>query len=150
MKMILLSDVKALGKKGDVVEVADGYGQNFLIPKRLAAPATEGAVKKRHKEMADRSSKHTRELEATRALAQELEAKPLVVRMKVGQGGKLFGSVTSTDIAKAIKDQFGKDLDKRSLEVPSSLKSVGEHVVKAKLLHGVQAKVAVVVEPEAQ
>lgn len=148
VKMILLSDVKALGKKGDLVEVADGYGQNFLIPRKLAAPATEGAVKKRSKEMADQSSKQARELEAARALALELSQKPLLISMKVGSNGKLFGSVTSADIVRAVQEQFGQVLDKKSLDVPSSLKSVGEHEVKARIFKGVQAKIRVAIRAD--
>jgi large subunit ribosomal protein L9 len=146
--MILLADVKTLGKKGDLVEVSDGYGQNFLIPKKLAAPATEGAVKKRSKEMADQSSKKARELEQARALAASLEARPLVIKMKVGNNGKLFGSVTAADISKAVKQQFGVSLDKKTLDVPSSLRAIGDHSVKARVYKGVDAKISVSVQAE--
>lgn len=140
MKLILLADVKTLGKKGDLVEVSDGYGQNFLIPRKLAAVATDGAVKKRSKEMADQSSKRARELEQARALAESLAVKPLLITMKVGSNGKLFGSVTGADISKAVKEQFGVVLDKKVLDVPSSLRTLGEHQVKARIAKGVEAK----------
>ncbi len=148
MKMILLADVKALGKKGEVVEVADGYGQNFLIPRKLAAPATDGAVKKRSKEMADQNSKKAREIEAAKITAAALEAKPLVISMKVGNNGKLFGSVTATDIIKAIKEQFDVALDKKTLDVPASIREMGEHKVKAKVYKGVDASMTVRVQAE--
>lgn len=148
MKMILLADVKALGKKGEVVEVADGYGQNFLIPRKLAAPATDGAVKKRSKEMADQNSKKAREVEAAKVLAASLQAKPLIISMKVGNNGKLFGSVTAADISKAIKEQFDVALDKKTLDVPSSLREVGEHQVKVKVYKGVDASMTVRVQAE--
>lgn len=148
MKMILLADVKTLGKKGDLVEVSDGYGQNFLIPRKLAAPATEGAVKKRTKEMADQSSKKARELEAAKELAASLAAKPLLITMKVGNNGKLFGSVTAADISKAIKEQFDVALDKKTLEVPASIREIGEHRVKAKVYKGVEATLTVRVQAE--
>lgn len=149
MKLILLADVKTLGKKGDLVDVSDGYGQNFLIPRKLASPATDGAVKKRSKEMADQSSKKAREVEAARALAASLEAKPLVIKMKVGNNGKLFGSVTAADIAKALKEQFGSSIDKKLLDVPSSsLRAIGEHKVKAKVYKGVEASLTVNVQAE--
>lgn len=149
MKLILLADVKTLGKKGDLVDVSDGYGQNFLIPRKLASPATDGAVKKRSKEMADQSSKKAREVEAAKVLAASLEAKPLTLKMKVGNNGKLFGSVTAADIAKALKEQSGTVMDKKMLEVPSqSLRALGEHKVKAKIYKGVEASLTVKVEAE--
>lgn len=148
MKLILLADVKTLGKKGDLVDVSDGYGQNFLIPRKLAATATDGAVKKRTKEMADQSSKKARELESAKALAASLEVKPLVIKMKVGSNGKLFGSVTAADLSKAVKEQFGVSLEKKTIDVPSSLRSVGEHTVKARVYKGVDAKISVRIESE--
>ena len=147
MKMILLADVKSLGKKGDLVEVADGYGQNFLIPRKLAAPATDGAVKKRTKEMADSSSKKSRELEAAKELAVLLASKPLVIGMKVGNNGKLFGSVTPADIIKAVKEQFDVSLDKKNLDVPA-IREVGDHRAKAKVYKGVDAALTIRVQAE--
>lgn len=143
MKVILLADVKSVGKKGELVDVADGYGQNFLLPRKLASVATDGAVKRRTKEAADQNSKQARELETARGVAASLEAKPLVFKMKVGSNGKLFGSVTATDVAKAIKEQFDVALDKKALDVPSTLRAVGEYVVKARVYKGVEAKMAV-------
>ncbi len=148
MKMILLADVKTLGKKGDLVEVSDGYGQNFLIPRKLGVPATDGAVKKRKKEIADQSSKKARELEQAEALARSLEAKPLVITMKVGGNGKLFGSVTSGDIAKAVKEQFNVPIEKKTLDMKSSLRAIGEYKVKARLYKGVQANLSVEIQAE--
>ncbi len=148
MKVILLSDVKSVGKKGDLVEVSDGYGQNFLIPRKLASPATEGAVKKRRKEMADQSSKKARELEAAKELAASLEAKPLVLTVKVGNNGKLFGSVTSSDVAGAVKSQFGVKLDKKKLDMPKSIRELGQHKVKARVYKGVQASLTLELKAE--
>lgn len=148
MKVILLTDVKSVGKKGEVVQVADGYGQNFLIPRKLAAPATEGAVKKRRKEMEDQSSKKQRELEAARALADKLGSEPLVLKVKVGDGGKLFGSVTSSDVAKAVADVFGHSVDKKKVDLPKPIRELGEHTVKLRLYKGVQANLKVSVEAE--
>ena len=146
--MILLADVKTLGKKGDLVEVSDGYGQNFLLPRKLASVATDGAQKKRTKEMADQSSKKSREVEQAKELAASLQAKPLLIKMKVGNNGKLFGSVTTSDIAKAIKDQFGVALDKKALDVPSSLRAIGDHKIKAKVYKGVEANISVSIQAE--
>lgn len=147
MKMILLADVKSLGKKGDLVEVADGYGQNFLIPRKLASPATDGAVKKRTKEMADSSSKQSRELEAAKELAATLAGKPVVISMKVGDNGKLFGSVTPADVIKAVKEQFDVALEKKNLDVPA-IRAVGDHRAKAKVYKGVDAALTIRVQAE--
>lgn len=148
MKVILLADVKSVGKKGDVVEVSDGYGQNFLLPRKLASTATEGAVKRRKKEMADQSSKKKRELEAAKAVAEKLGAKTIVIKVKTGEGGKLFGSVTSADIAKAIKKDFGESVDKKKIYLPKGLRELGEHQVKAKLCKGVEAKLKISLQSE--
>ena len=148
MKVILLADVKSVGKKGQVVDVADGYGQNFLIPRKLASPATAGAVKRRTKEMADQSSKKARELEAAEAVAEKLGSKPLTIKVKVGDGGKLFGSVTSSDIASAVKAEFGESVDKKKIHLPKPIREIGEHQVKARLYKGVQAVLKVKVEAE--
>ena len=143
MKVILLADVKSVGKKGEVVTVADGYGQNFLIPRRLAAAATEGVVKGRKKEMAEQSSKKARELEAAQALAEQLGSKPLVIKVKAGDGGKLFGSVGSSDIASALKAEFGHSVDKKKIHLPKPIRELGDFTVKARLYKGVTADLKV-------
>ena len=148
MKVILLADVKSVGKKGEVVTVADGYGQNFLIPRKLASPATDGAVKLRKKEQAEQSSKKAREVEAAKAVAEKLGSKPLVIKVKVGDGGKLFGSVTSSDIAKAVKDEFGESVDKKKIHLPKPIRELGEHTVKARLYKGVQASLNISLQAE--
>lgn len=148
MKVILKSDVKTLGKKGDVVEVADGYGQNFLIPRGLASPATEGAVSRRKKELADETKKKERELEQAKQLAEALQAKPIVISVKVGAEGKLFGSVTANDLVTAVQAQRNIALDKKKIDLPKPLRSVGEHKVKARLHRGVQAVLEVHITPE--
>lgn len=141
MKMILLQDVKNLGKKGDILEVADGYARNFLLPKRLAAPATEGVLKARDKEKADTAAREARELDAARQWAKELGEKQVEVRVRAGESGKLFGAVTSTDVAEAIKAKFGREVDKRKIQL-DSIKTLGEHHVTVKLGSGINAKVS--------
>jgi large subunit ribosomal protein L9 len=148
MKVILLADVKSVGKKGEVVTVADGYGQNFLIPRKLASPATDGAVKKRKKELADQSSKKQREMEAAQALAEKFGSKALVIKVKVGDGGKLFGSVTSADIAKAVKAEFGQSVDKKKIHLPKPIRKLGDHTVNARLCKGVKASLKISVQTE--
>jgi len=139
--MILLQDVKNLGKKGDILEVADGYARNFLLPKRLAAPATEGVMKAREKEKADNAARAARELDAAKAWAKELGEQQVEVRVRAGESGKLFGAVTSTDVAEAIKARFGREVDKRKIQL-ESIKTLGEHHVTVKLGAGVNAKVS--------
>ncbi len=148
MKVILLADVKSVGKKGDVVNVSDGYGQNFLIPKRLASPATEGAVKRQKKELADKSSKYAREVEAAEAVAKKLGEKPLVIKVKVGDGGKLFGSVTSADIVKVVKAQLGESIEKKKIHLPKPIRELGEHKVTARLFKGVKAELRITLQAE--
>lgn len=141
MKMILLQDVKNLGKKGDILEVADGYARNFLLPKRLAAPATEGVMKARDKEKADNAAREARELDAAKAWAKELGDNHVEVKVRAGENGKLFGAVTSNDVADAIKKKFGREVDKRKIQV-DSIKTLGEHSVTVKLGSGINAKVS--------
>ncbi len=143
MKVILLSDVKKLGKKGDIVEVADGYGQNFLIPKRLAAPATAGAVNKRSKEVADKKAKLDREREQAVERAKELEAKVMKFPVKAGAQGKLFGSAGSKELAAHIKKEFGYPVDKKKIHLKKPIKELGQHKVNIKLYPKVEANVTV-------
>jgi len=141
MKMILLADVKNVGKKGEIVEVSDGYARNFLLPKKFAAPATDGVMKARDKEKSDLASKQQREKEAAQQWAEQLQAKELVVAVRVGEGGKLFGSVTTQDIAAAVKTQFGSEVDKRKITIPDPIKHLGVHPILIKLHPDVNAKV---------
>lgn len=143
MKVILLSDVKKLGKKGDIVEVADGYGQNFLIPRRLAAPATAGAVNKRSKEVADKKAKLDRERDQAKEDAQKLEAKPLKVTVKAGAQGKLFGSVGSKELAAFIKKEHGLSVDKKKIHLKKPIKELGQHQVSIKLYPKINANVTI-------
>lgn len=149
MKVILLQDVKKLGARGDIVEVADGYGQNFLFPRRLAAPATEGAVKARKSEIAAASARDQRERDAAKEWATKLEAKPLNLSVKAGDGGKLFGSITTKEIAAGIKKQHGYAVDKKKIHLPKPIKSLGTHQVTIKLYPKVTATVTVELAPDA-
>ena len=150
MKIILLADVKKLGKKGDLIEVSDGYGQNYLIPRKLGAAATDGAVKRRKKEMADQGAKNERELEAAREVAKQLEGKVLTMNVKVGKNDKIFGSVTSADVVKALKAEFGHKVDKKKLDMAKSIRTLGEHKVKVRLAKGVQANVRIELKGESE
>lgn len=140
MKLVLLQDVKNIGKKGALVDVADGYARNFLLPKKLATPATEGVLRSLDKEASDLKAKKVREREQAQELANMLESKPVLMHVRVGENGKFFGAITSSDIVDAVKKQFSHALDKKNLQLKDPLKTLGEHQVPAKLHPDVTAK----------
>ncbi len=140
MKLVLLQDVKNIGKKGALVDVADGYARNFLLPKKLATPATDGVLRSLDKEAADLKAKKIREREQAQELANLLEAKPVQMHVRVGENGKFFGSITNSDIVEAVKKQFNHALDKKTVHLKDPLKTLGEHLVPAKLHPDVTAK----------
>ena len=140
MKLLLLQDVKALGKKGSIVDVSDGYARNFLMPKKLAAPATEGVMRSQQKEQTDLQARKDRELEQARVQAADFEKVEVELGVRVGEGGKLFGAVTSTDVAEAIKKQTNVTIDKRKIHLADPIKSLGEHHALVKLHSEVTAK----------
>ena len=140
MKLVLLQDVKNIGKKGALVDVADGYARNYLLPKKLATPATDGVMRSLDKEAADLKAKKIREKEQAQELAERLEAKPVQMHVRVGENGKFFGSITSSDIVDAVKKQFNHALDKKTVQLKDPLKTLGEHLVPAKLHPDVAAK----------
>lgn len=143
MKVILQADVKALGKKGQVCEVSDGYARNFLFPKHLAVEASAGNMQNlAHKKAAEERRKE-QEKQAAQALAANLNELVVQISAKTGEGGRLFGSVTSKEIAVELKNSFGIELDKRKLELKESIKSLGDYVVLAKLHPEVVAQIKV-------
>lgn len=147
MEVILLKDVPSLGRAGDIVKVKDGYARNYLIPLRLAEPATpENAevVRERQKILERR---HRREIERARALAERLSQLRCVIRRPAGSQGKLFGSVTSADIEEALK-AMGIEVDRKRIEIPEPIKSVGSHTVVVRLHPDVKAQLEVWVEQE--
>lgn len=143
MKVILLSDVKALGKKGDIVEVAEGYGRNFLLPRSLATEASKGAVTKLNEQQKAQAKREAQMLAETHELAKLLESKPVAVRAKAGGNGKLFGTVTNADIADAITQAFSVAVDKHKIDVKNSIKALGTYPVEIRLGKNVVAKTTV-------
>ena len=133
MKLVLLQDVKNVGKKGTLVDVADGYARNYLLPRKLARAATEGVVRSLDKQSADQAAKKQREKDAAQELARQLGEMTITVRVKVGDSGKLFGSVTSSDIVEALHKQTGQKIDKKNISLKDPIKTLGEHTVPAKL-----------------
>ena len=133
MKVILIEDVKSLGKKGEIVSVSDGYAKNKLIPGRLALEANgrnmnDLKLQKQHEEKVAQEN-----FEAAKALAKELEGKVVKVSVKSGEGGKVFGSVSSKEVAKAASDQLGLELDKKKMQMDEAIKTLGYHDVTIKL-----------------
>lgn len=129
MKVILRQDVGPLGHKGDVVTVSDGYARNYLVPKGLAIGATPGTVAQANDMQRARRQRDTREREAAEMLARKLSAARLRVKARAGIDGKLFGSITAADVAKAAEKQANETLDKRRIHIPDSIRSVGLHEV---------------------
>ena len=138
MEVVLLEDVKALGKKGQIVKVSDGYGRNFILTKKLGIEATPKNLNDLKLQKANEAK-----MAAAKDLAKHLEDKSITLSIKAGEGGKAFGSVSSKEIAKAIKDQLNLDIDKKKLVLPEPIKTFGTHEVPIKLHKEVTGKLAV-------
>lgn len=125
MKVILLQDVKSLGKAGDIVKVSDGYARNMILPKKLGVEATPKNLNDLKLKKANEEKVAQENYEAALAFAKDLEDKEVVVKLKVGEGGKIFGSVSTKEISEAAKEQLNLDIDKRKLQLPSPIKILG-------------------------
>ena len=143
MNVILRSDVKGLGKRGDVVSVSDGHARNFLLPRGLAIGASEGAVAQAAAMRKARDNKERASREAALAVASRLGSATVSVSAKAGNEGRLFGSVTSTEVAKAIAAQTGIEVDKRDIEIDTPIRTVGRHSVVVRLFHDVTSTVSI-------
>lgn len=148
MKVVLLQDVKDLGKKEEIVSVSDGYARNFLFPRKLAVEATDGRLR----EIADKKSaeknRKDKELQAAKELADKLNKVEVYIKTKAGEHGKLFGSITGKDIADAVKAQHKIELDKKKIVMHDPIKSVGSYQVEVKVYPEVSAKVNVKISEE--
>ncbi len=147
MKVILLQDVKSLGKRGEVKDVADGYARNFLFTKGFAQPASKGNLNILDHEIKMRMSKEAQLIDNAEHLAKKLEGKTFIIPAKAGEAGKLFGSVTTADIAAVLNEQ-GYDVDKRKIEIPEPIKSVGCFEVVLKLHAHISVKIQLDVQGE--
>lgn len=145
MKIILLKDVKGTGKKGEVKEVSDGHARNFLFPKKLARPATDSTVKEMQHHKMSHDKKMAEELEEAKALAKKISDITLTIDTKAGEGGRLFGSITSKDIAEKIQDLHGIEIDKRKIQLDGAIKTLGTTKVDIKIYPKVTATITVVV-----
>lgn len=143
MRVVLREDVEKLGTKGDLVDVADGYGRNFLLPRGLAIVANKGVVKQAEGMRRTRAIKEQRDREGAQALAAKLVATRIEVTARAGDGGRLFGSVTTSDIAAAIEAQMGVPVDRRKLTLADAVKDLGPVEVQAKLHRDVEITVNV-------
>lgn len=143
MKLILQQDVKGLGKKDDIVEVSEGYARNFLLPKKLAAPATEAIVKQVKDQKAAQARREQRAADEARVLASQLSKVSVTVRVKTGEGGKLFGSVTGKDVADVLEQQHGLEIDKRKVELKETVKSLGTYTATVRVHPDISAQVSV-------
>ena len=143
MKIILQQDVPGQGKKGELVSVSDGYARNYLFPRKLAVEATPGALNTYNLNEKAKADHLAREKAKAQAAAEKLKTCNVKISAKAGSGGRLFGAVTSTDIAEALHAQFGVELDKRSLVIHEPIKHYGVYKLKAKLGHEVSAELSV-------
>ena len=144
MKVVLTQDVKGLGKKGELVNTSDGYARNFLFPRKLAMEANAQAMSELKNKEASEKHRIDTEIVAAKANAAKLEGKTVKLTAKAGANGKLFGSVTSKDVAEVISKQFGVQLDKRKVVV-DDIKAFGTYPVEAKLYNGISASMFVMV-----
>ncbi len=143
MQVVLLEDVKALGKKGDIVKVSDGYARNFILPRKLGVEATPKNLNDLKLQRANAEKVAARQLEEAKELAERIGSLSVSLEMKAGTAGKAFGSISGKEIAAAAKEQLGLDIDKKKLILPEPIKTFGTHEVPVKLHKDVTAKLAV-------
>ncbi len=146
MKVILLQDVKSLGKEGEVVNVSDGYGRNYIIPKNLGLEATSKNLNDLKLRKEKEKKIEQEKLEAAKDFAKSMEGKEVIVKMKAGEGGKTFGSISTKEIAREAIEQLGMELDKKKIHLPEPIKSFGVFKVSVKLHPKVVGELSVRVE----
>ena len=143
MKVVLLKDVKNIGKRDDIVTVSDGYARNFLFPQKLAVEATPGAMKEIQRKRAAQDAREAEMLAEAKNKAASLKDKVIALEVKCGDKGRLYGSVTSAEIAASLKEQYGLDLDKRKIDLKDPIRASGDVPVTLRLYPQVTAKVIV-------
>ena len=143
MKVILLEDVKSLGKKGQIVNVNDGYARNFILPKKLGLEANNNNLNDLKLQKQNQEKIAQENLDAAKALAEKLGAAKVELTIKTGEGGRVFGSVSSKEIAIAVKEQLGYDIDKKKIQLKDAIKGLGTHIVPVKLHPKVTAELNV-------
>jgi large subunit ribosomal protein L9 len=148
MRVVFLDDVDGVARAGEIKNVADGYARNFLLPRKLAAAATTATVQQAEKRAKAIAQEQEKLDSAARAVAEQLQASPIVVTARVGEQGRLFGSVTASDIAEAVSARSGGQVDHRQVILEAPLKEVGSYEVPVNLTRNVRAQVTVEVAPE--
>ncbi len=143
MKIILLQDEKKLGKKGDIIEASEGYARNYILPKKIGVEATPKNMNDLKLQKANDAKVAQEQLDAAKALAAELETKQVIVKIKAGENGRTFGSVSTKEIAAAVKEQCNLEIDKKKIQLPEALKNFGSYEVAVKLYVQVTAKLTV-------
>ena len=143
MKIILLQDEKKLGKKGDIIEASDGYARNYILPKKIGVEATPKNMNDLKLQKANDARMAQEQLDAAKELAQVLSEKQVVVKIKAGEGGRAFGSVSTKEIASALKEQHDLEIDKKKIQLPEALKNFGSYEVSIKLHPQVTGKLTV-------
>ena len=146
MKVILVEDVKSLGKKGDIVNVSDGYARNMLFPKKLGLEATSKNINDLKLQRAHEDKVAKEQFDAAQAFKAELETKEVTVSIKVGENDRTFGSISSKELAEAAKEQFGYDIDKKKMQLSSPIKELGTTKVPIRLHPKVTAELKVIVK----
>lgn len=149
MKVILLQDVKSLGKKGEIVNVNDGYARNFILPKKMGVEATGKNLNDLKLQKNNEKKVAQEQLDSAKTLAEKIGQGKVELAIKAGEGGKVFGSVSSKEIAAAVKEQMGLDVDKKKIQLKETIKSLGTHNVPVKLHPEVTAELKVTVKEEA-
>lgn len=148
MKVILLKDIKGTGKKGDIINASDGHARNFLFPRKLAKPATDGNVSELQHQQKSADKKKAEDLAAAKELAGEIEKIEIVFKTQAGDGGRLFGSITSKDISERLKKDHKIKVDKKKIVMDGPIKLLGTEEIKVKVYPKVIAKLKVKVEAE--
>lgn len=146
MEIILLQDVKALGKKGELVKVNDGYARNFILPKKLGVEATKQNLYELNNQKAAEAKKQKEILEEAQELGKRLSEMTVKMTIKAGEGGKTFGSISSKEIAAGLKEQYNLEIDKKKLQLSDAIKHAGSHTVQVKLHPKVTAELTVKVD----
>ncbi|NSW83818.1 MAG: 50S ribosomal protein L9 [Syntrophothermus sp.] len=148
MKVVLLREVKNLGKEGDVKEVSDGYARNYLIPRGLAVEATSVKLRELKEKSERKDRKLEREEEKAKTIKGRIDGQVLSLKVKTGEGGRLFGTVTAKDISDTLQKEFGVTVDKKRIEISEPIKHLGEYRVKIKLFPSISADIIVVLQAD--
>lgn len=146
MKVILLEDIKGVGKKDEVINASDGYARNFLFPKKLAVPADNGNMSRLNAKKASEAHKKELEIKAAKELATKLDKIELLIKVKAGENGKIFGGVTNKEISEELKKQHNLEIDKKKIILKENIKNLGRFNVDIKLYEGIVSKLTVKVE----